>query len=441
MYTLPRPVAFVVTGTSTVAMLSAAAAPSPLYPVYQQLWGFSSFTLTVIFAVYVLALIGSLLTVGSVSDLVGRCPVVIGALTLLAVSMLLFVVADGVPGLIAARVVQGLATGAATGTLTAMTVDLQPSAPTGARVASAAPTVGLFAGAMLAGALVQYASYPRYLVFWVLLAAYIALIGLLLLVPEAPRATRPGRFDLARALRPTVGVPPAARRVFVSQVPAMISTWALGGLYLSLGSSVIARVLGVGNHFVVGSILGTFFLTGAVGAAVTPRIADRLRRPLGLAALAVGVVLTLAAMLAQTLPLYVVGSAIAGFGFGATFLVVMAAIADETPADQRGQTFATTFVVSYTAFSLPALVAGLAVEWVGLRTTVLGYCVLELVLVAAAMLAGRARTRVTREVPPSLPDEVIAPPRQVGPLGGVLGSADGRVVSGPCLCTATKPAE
>jgi MFS family permease len=59
---------------ATLAMMATASAPSPLYPLYRERWGFSITTLTVIFAVYVVGLLGALLTVGSLSDHLGRRP-------------------------------------------------------------------------------------------------------------------------------------------------------------------------------------------------------------------------------------------------------------------------------------------------------------------------------------------------------------------------------
>jgi MFS family permease len=100
-----------------VLFAAAASAPSPLYVVYQQEWGFSGTTLTVVFAVYVLALILSLLVLGALSDHVGRRPVLAAAITLEAVALVLFIVADGVPVLLLARIAQGIATGAALTTL------------------------------------------------------------------------------------------------------------------------------------------------------------------------------------------------------------------------------------------------------------------------------------------------------------------------------------
>jgi MFS family permease len=51
---------------------ASGAAPTPLYHEYQERFGLTAFMITIIFAVYVLCLVLALLTVGSLSDYVGR---------------------------------------------------------------------------------------------------------------------------------------------------------------------------------------------------------------------------------------------------------------------------------------------------------------------------------------------------------------------------------
>ena len=114
---LPVAVGFPLLATVLFAFFFAAAAPSPLFVVFQHAWGFSSSMLTVAFAIYAIALLISLLVAGSLSDHVGRRPVVLGALVLQAVAMGLFLLAHDIGGLIVARAVQGVATGVASGAL------------------------------------------------------------------------------------------------------------------------------------------------------------------------------------------------------------------------------------------------------------------------------------------------------------------------------------
>jgi MFS family permease len=72
---MSRGLAFAVVTMMLVVFSVAASAPSPLYVVYQKEWGFTSTTLTVVFAVYVLGMLLSMLMVGGLSDHVGRRPV------------------------------------------------------------------------------------------------------------------------------------------------------------------------------------------------------------------------------------------------------------------------------------------------------------------------------------------------------------------------------
>ncbi|MEO7942555.1 MAG: MFS transporter, partial [Marmoricola sp.] len=109
-----------------LAMMAGASAPSPFYPVLEREIGFSPATLTGIFAVYAVALLLTLLVTGSLSDHLGRRPVVTGAFALLALSMLVFWHADSVALLVLARIVQGVASGLLLSSLTAAVVDLEP---------------------------------------------------------------------------------------------------------------------------------------------------------------------------------------------------------------------------------------------------------------------------------------------------------------------------
>src|SRR5215218_11167328 len=229
---LSRPAAFWSVAVLLVLMLAASGVPSPLYRVYQEEFGFSSGVLTTIFGIYSFALLVSLLVVGGLSDHVGRRPVLTAAFVLEAVAMALFLLADGVGWLLAARVVQGLATGALTTTLGASLLDLQhPERPHAAFINSASPGLGLSIGAVGAGLLVQLVPSPTDWVFGVLTVVFLlAAVGTVLLPESSPRL--PGALA---SLRPRVHVPPEHRRAFVVALPIMVACWALGGLYASLG--------------------------------------------------------------------------------------------------------------------------------------------------------------------------------------------------------------
>src|ERR1700749_1149843 len=102
---LSPPVAFAVYISIVWSLFASSAAPTPLYAVYQAEWGFSAITTTVVFSAYCIAVLASLLFCGALSDYIGRRPVLIVALVVQAAGMVLFALADGVPLLIAGRLV------------------------------------------------------------------------------------------------------------------------------------------------------------------------------------------------------------------------------------------------------------------------------------------------------------------------------------------------
>ena len=83
-----------------VTFLAASSAPTPLYAIYQAEWGFSAITTTVVFGTYAVAVLLALLTLGRLSDHVGRRPVVLAAIAVQALAMVLLATADGVPALL-----------------------------------------------------------------------------------------------------------------------------------------------------------------------------------------------------------------------------------------------------------------------------------------------------------------------------------------------------
>ena len=371
---MPHRYAFWVVGVSFVVLMASSAAPSPLYPVYQQSWGFSAITLTTIFAVYALALLSTLLTVGSLSDHIGGKSILIASLLLLIVGLVLAIVADSVPVLIAARVVQGIAAGAATGAMSAAIIDLQPDVSTGPLLNSIAPSLGLAGGALGAGLLVQLAPAPEILVFALLIAAAAILAIALLFVPETSALRGfDSRRHLASTLLPRASIPKSVRAPFFLIAPALFATWSLGGFHLSLGPSIIGTVFGIDNHIVGGLEIFALFASGAVAAAAVRNGFPRTVMMTGATVLAAGVALTLVSVQIDSIVLYFVGAVIAGSGWGATFLGAMRTLGAMVPAAERGGVFATTFVISYLAFSVPAVVAGLSVHRLGLSTTVLVY--------------------------------------------------------------------
>ena len=368
---------------------AAAAVPSPLYVVYQRLWGFSAATLTVIFAVYVAALIGALLVLGALSDHVGRRPVLAGAIVLEALALGLFLVAGDVTTLVLARIVQGVATGVALSTLGATLIDLNPRHAPGRAglVSGIAPVAGLGVGALGCGMLVEYAPFPTHLVYGLLLVAMVAAAVAVAWLPETS-ARRPGA---AASLLPRLGVPARLRGDLVALVPIIVASWALGGLYLSLGPSVAADSFGLHDHLVGGLVVTLVTGVGALSSYLLRSVPTRRVLTVAGTGLALGGAISVAGLSAGVLGLAVLGAVISGVGFGAASLASFGTLARIAAPHERGELMAVALVVSYAAFSVPAVVAGLLAGVVGLHVTAVGYGAVVAGLGLLALIAQRFR--------------------------------------------------
>jgi MFS family permease len=387
---LSLPIAFAAITGIFVLFAAAASAPTPLYVVYQKAWGFPNSTLTVIFAVYVFGLIGSLLVLGGLSDHVGRRPVLATAIALEGVAFVLFFFAGDVTVLLVARIAQGIATGAAFSTLGATLVDMNPRHSPGRAglVNSIAPISGLALGAIGCGALVQFAPAPTHLVFALLLAGTVLAILAVARMPET--STR--RSGAIASLAPVLGIPARIRPDFYALVPITVASWALGGLYLSLGPSVAASLFGLSNH-----LIGGLVVTLLAGAGALTAFALRswpTSRVLGISAilLSAGTALTLAGVEVHSVVLAALGTLVAGVGFGGSALATFGTLARLAAPSERSELFAVALVIAYLAFSLPALGAGFASTSVGLRATTvvysLGVVALGLIALVAQGLRG-----------------------------------------------------
>lgn len=361
---------------------AAASAPTPLYVVYQRRWQFAASTTTLIFAIFVIGLLCSLLVFGELSDYVGRRPVLLAGIAMEAVAVLLFIAVDGVPMLLIARALQGIATGIALPALGAALVDTDPRRA--GTVNGIAPIAGLAIGSLVCGAFAQYGPDPTQLIWWVLLGATAIAFVLVRALPES--AAR-GRFA-PDVLVPRIAVPQRLRRDVRALIPVIVASWALGGLYLSLGPSTAAAAFGIGNHFVGGLVATLLCGTGAV-VAYGVRGRDNVLQ-IAVVALSLGTALTLVGVGTGSIEVAVVGTVVAGIGYGASGLATLGALAKLAgPADkaERGALFAAAYCVAYLAFSVPAVAAGFAANRFGLTDTVTAYAV---AVIAITLCAGRS---------------------------------------------------
>src|SRR2546421_8305249 len=163
---VPREAAFWLVGYVFAAVILGTALPAPLYASYKRQWHFSAGVLTLIFAVYAVAVLATLLLAGQASDQAGRKPVMAAAIGFGAASTIVFIFASSPGWLYPARILSGVSAGLMTGAATAaLTEMLQPSdSRRGSLRAPRACTRGAALGPLMAGLFAEYLPQPTVLV-------------------------------------------------------------------------------------------------------------------------------------------------------------------------------------------------------------------------------------------------------------------------------------
>jgi hypothetical protein len=386
---LSKPATTVVAAIAAMTFAASGAAPTPLYHQYQESFGLTPAIVTVIFAAYVLSLLSALLTMGSLSDHIGRRPVILAALATNIVAMIMFMTAGSAFALIAARAVQGVANGAAIAALGAAILDTDSSR--GPVINSVTVFIGLTLGSLGSGLLVSFAPDPTHLVYVVLLALSALELAVLWRMPET---TRPRGGALA-SLRPHVSVPAQAQGLLMRLTPVTIASWALGGFYFSLMPSLVRTATGATLPVVGGLVVAALTFSATISVLLMRGVAaDRMLRN-GIPALALGVAITLAGVQAQWVTLMLAGTLVAGIGFGAAFAGTVRAVLPLAKPGERAGLLAAFYVEGYLSFSLPAMLAGFLAPTVGLTTAADIYGAMVIVLAVVSLLAMRRGAEAT----------------------------------------------
>lgn len=373
---------FLVAGYTLVVLLVGANMPTPLYPLYEKQFGFGPLTVTLVFAVYAVVLIPSLLIFGPLSDAVGRRAVLIPAIIggILASVVLLF--ATGTPLLFVARVIQGLALGATQGTASAALVETEPRGNKvwATTVASAATAGGTALGPLLGGVIGEYLPAPLRTSFVVhIVLAAIALV----LVLRLPGNSEKADWHPRRPRTPNGAVPP-----FLVAGAAGFLAWAVTALFLGLVPSFLASLrhghVSVGlAGLCVGVMLVVSALAQVLGRAV-PNITSQL---VGLGVLVLGLAVLAWTSLASSLVLLLVSAVVIGLGQGMAFRGSLAIVNKVSPDEDRANVTSLYYVIVYIGVAFPVIGVGLLSRATGLVPAVLVFAIAIAVLAVLGAVA------------------------------------------------------
>jgi predicted MFS family arabinose efflux permease len=367
-----------------LVVMTGVTLPTPMYGFYQDDFGFSLSTVTVIYAVYAGGVLAALLLFGRWSDVLGRRPVLLAGLAATILSDVAFLAADATWALMLARVLSGLSAGIFVGAATAAVVEAAPPAwrDRAPLVATVANIGGLGLGPIAAALLVDHLSWPTHLTFAIHLAVSLVAVALVLVVPETVDRTPGERPSFQRP-----GIPAGVRSTFVGASIAGFAGFAVAGLLTAVSPRFVAQALDDPSHVQQVSIVTLFFAAAVLGQILLRGLATDAAVDLGCALLTIGVLVLVWALVTESFVLLIVAALVAGVGQGLSFSKGLASILTKVDAHDRAAASSAFFVVAYVAISVPVIGEGIAAQHVGLTTSSVTFSLAAAVLAALALVA------------------------------------------------------
>ncbi|MBV8932166.1 MAG: MFS transporter [Kutzneria sp.] len=370
-------------------VMAGTTLPTPLYPLYQAELRFGSLTTTVIYAVYAVGVIATLLMAGRSSDALGRRPLLAGAVVLSMASAAVFLCGTGLAVLTVGRIVSGFSAGLVTSTATVALVELADKAhrARATLVATAVNMLGLGCGPLLSGLLAEYAPHPLRLPFLIDLVLLLPAAFAVWRTPETVAVARPAQpwRELTRWQRPAV--PARIRFVFIPASLATFAAFSVFGLLTAIEPGLLAALFGQSDRALAGAVVFSMFAGSALGQLGSARLATRVALPAGCVVLVAGLAAIAAALGTRSLALLAVGTVVVGLGQGVCFRSGMAAITLHSPDDHRAEVVSAFLCVAYLGISLPVVLVGVAVAIVGLYHAAVAFTAVVAAVAVAAMVA------------------------------------------------------
>ncbi|MCE7003704.1 MFS transporter [Kibdelosporangium philippinense] len=379
--------AFLSAVVSLAAAFAASAAPIPLFNTYRAEDGFSNADISLAVVVYDLPTLVALLSMGRLSNHLGRRRTSIASLALLALGCLLLLNVHDVGTLLAGRVLMGLGAGLASSNVTAYIVDAAPAKPAWlASVASSqTPMVGLAIGAIASGALVQFGPWQRHLIYVVAIGLLLLAAALIAISPETVTPT-PGAW---RSLRPSVGVPARVRRLLPVAAAVFLSTWATGAFYQAFVPALVEEQLHTRSPLVLGLVFAAYMAPSALGAPLSGRFTPAAAQRIGMIAFLAGMIGIITAIATGALALFIAATIVAGASQGIAISAATRGLLHGSTLAERAPIFSVIYLICYSAAAFPSLIAGQLSHTFSLPQIALGYGGLALVATVFTVIAAR----------------------------------------------------
>jgi MFS family permease len=374
---------------------SFATLPSPLYGIYRTRDNLSSFTITVVYAIFAAGTIATLLADRYLADRLGRRGVMIAAVVTMMVAAALLASWKALPGLLVGRLLTGVAVGLAAGTALAYLIELRLRADPAAsifraRIIGTSVNVGaLGVGPLIAGALAQWVRSPLTVPYLVVIGlGVLSLIGLLL-APETGVRTSAATGEAGHKRQKP------ASRLPVPAAAGTLAAFAANGLFAGLSGLFLATTFGHPAHILSGATLFLVFSCGVLSQLATNPLQPSRVLAVGSVSMLVGLVLLVVSVRLSTpsLALFLISGGLIGAGSGAVFKGTTGIVLETSAPEDRVAMTSALLIALFVGLSVPVIGAGIALKaGASASNTVLVFAIVVGLGVCASGLALLRRT-------------------------------------------------
>tara|TARA_B100000700_G_scaffold107545_1_gene121329 strand:+ start:2624 stop:3820 length:1197 start_codon:yes stop_codon:yes gene_type:complete len=377
--------AFFVAASIQILVFACAGAPISLFNVYRAQDGLSHSDLGWVSLSYFIAAALALLVFGRLSNHLGRKPMAGAALLCVLLSCVTMIAMQNSLALLFARALQGFACGVAASSVGAYVTDLGSYRRKSwvALITSCAPMIGIPLGAVSSALLVNYAPAPKLLIYTLIATVAVMLLGLLLQCEETVQR----KGNVCSALKPDFYMPKAALRPFATLSAVVVATWSIGGFYQAFGPEIVATALGSDNALISALAFSSVMVLTPLGGALAGRFVAQRAIGVAMLILVTALMVIACALYFGWLEVFLAASLSVGIAQGVASSAGMSVLIADISREHRAGMLASVYMVSYLGAVLPALIASIAANYVGVFTLFCGYAVLAGIAALIALLS------------------------------------------------------
>ncbi|SEN34584.1 acetolactate synthase, small subunit [Paenibacillus sophorae] len=338
---------------------------SPLYSIYRTEWQLTSGMITLLFAAYVFSVIPGLFIFLQLAERFGKRKILIFGLMAALSGAVCSTLANDMPILIMARILQGLAVGTfiCVSSSTLNELERNRNWQTSSLVTAFAVTAGSSLGPFMAGILAQFAPMPTKL-------PYIVYGGLVILGMIGMSTVKVSYRKAHRVRFHGLNIPKTIRLHAYTAAATSFIAWGVVSLFLSVIPSYLNEWAGKFNFILSGGMIASIFALSTFSQFLFKRLSVMKMMAVGILLLSLGLMGVAATLQHMSIVLLITSAICVGLGHGPLYAGSLVSISTEVADDIRGDIISFFYLFSYTGIAFPVILLGYSAEQIGIETSV-----------------------------------------------------------------------